>query len=135
QIAGVRAGEEVITQALTFVATANAIRYNNAYPVFLDVDLDSMGLSPRAVGAFLDEFAELRESGCYNKNTGRRIAACLPMHTFGFPVHMDELADVCRQWNIPVVEDAAEALGSEYKGRSAGSIGSLAAISFNGNKI
>jgi perosamine synthetase len=135
QLAGVRAGDEVITQALTFVATANAIRYNNAFPVFLDVDMDTMGLSPKAVMAFLEEFAELRDDGCYNKHTGRRIAACLPMHTFGFPVHMDELIAICSQWNIPIVEDAAEALGAEYKGRTAGSMGLMAAISFNGNKI
>lgn len=135
QLAGVKAGDEVITQALTFVATANAILYNHAVPVFLDVDLDTMGLSAEAVAAFLDEFAELREGGCFNKRTDRKIAACLPMHTFGFPVHMDKLMSVCQKWNIPIVEDAAESLGSEYNGRPVGSMGTLAAISFNGNKI
>ncbi|WP_445718773.1 LegC family aminotransferase [Flavobacterium sp.] len=135
RLAGVASGDEVITQALTFVATANAIAYNNAHPVFIDVDLDTMGLSPIAVEAFLSEFGELREKGCYNKKTGRRIAACVPMHTFGFPVHLDELIAVCTKWNIPIVEDAAESLGSEYKGKPTGSFGQLGVFSFNGNKI
>jgi aminotransferase in exopolysaccharide biosynthesis len=135
RLAGVSSGDEVITQALTFVATANAIAYNNAHPVYIDVDLDTMGLSPKAVEAFLSEFGELREKGCYNKKTGRRIAACVPMHTFGFPVHLDELIAVCTKWNIPIVEDAAESLGSEYKGKPTGSFGRLGVFSFNGNKI
>lgn len=135
RLAGVKAGEEVLTQALTFVATANAIAYNNATPVFLDVDRDTMGLSPLAVEAFLDEFGELREEGCYNKSTGKRIAACMPMHTFGFPVHMDDLFVVCNKWRIPVVEDAAESLGSYYKGKHTGTMGLISGFSFNGNKI
>jgi aminotransferase in exopolysaccharide biosynthesis len=135
RLAGVASGDEVITQALTFVATANAIAYNNAHPVFIDVDLDTMGLSPQAVEAFLSEFGELRENGCYNKKTGRKIAACVPMHTFGFPVHLDELIAVCSKWNIPIIEDAAESLGSEYKGKPTGSFGRLGVFSFNGNKI
>jgi perosamine synthetase len=135
RLVGVRKNDEVITQALTFVATANAIAYNNAYPVFLDVDLDTMGLSPKAVSDFLDEFGELREDGCYNKSTNRRISACMPMHTFGFPVHLDELLNICNIWKIPLVEDAAESLGSEYKGKPTGSFGEVAAFSFNGNKI
>lgn len=135
RLAGVSSGDEVITQALTFVATANAIAYNNAHPVFIDVDLDTMGLSPQAVEAFLAEFGELGEKGCYNKKTGRKIAACVPMHTFGFPVHLDELIAVCSKWNIPIVEDAAESLGSEYKGKPTGSFGQLGVFSFNGNKI
>ncbi|MDD5151328.1 MAG: LegC family aminotransferase [Flavobacterium sp.] len=135
RLAGVSSGDEVITQALTFVATANAIAYNIAHPVFIDVDLDTMGLSPQAVEVFLAEFGEIRENGCYNKITGRKIAACVPMHTFGFPVHLDELMSVCAKWNIPVVEDAAESLGSEYKGKPTGSFGQLGVFSFNGNKI
>lgn len=135
RLIGVKAGDEVLTQALTFVATANSISYLNATPVFLDVDLDTMGLSPNSVALFLEEFGDLREEGCYNKKTGKRISACLPMHTFGFPVHLDELIKVCDKWKIPVVEDAAESLGSEYKGRSTGSFGKLGAFSFNGNKI
>lgn len=134
RLAGVSSGDEVITQALTFVATANAIAYNGASPIFLDVDLDTMGLSPKAVQLFLDEYGEIREDGCYNKLTGNKIAACLPMHTFGFPVHLEELITICNQWNIPVVEDAAESLGSEYKGKQTGSFGKLGIFSFNGNK-
>jgi aminotransferase in exopolysaccharide biosynthesis len=135
RLAGVKAGDEVLTQALTFVATANAISYQNAIPVFLDVDLDTMGLSPKAIALFLEEFGDLREDGCYNKKTGNKISACLPMHTFGFPVHLEELIAICDAWKIPVVEDAAESLGSEYKGKPTGSFGKLAAFSFNGNKI
>lgn len=135
RLAGVEQGNEVLTQALTFVATANAIIYNNAHPVFLDVDLDTMGLSPKSVETFLEEFGELREDGCYNKKTGNRIGACVPMHTFGFPVQLTELLEVCKQWNIPVVEDAAESIGSTYQGKPTGSFGLFGIYSFNGNKI
>ncbi|MEO6176082.1 MAG: LegC family aminotransferase [Flavobacterium circumlabens] len=135
RLAGVNSGDEVLTQALTFVATANAIAYLHAVPVFLDVDLDTMGLSAKAVSLFLEEFGDLREDGCYNKKTNRKISACLPMHTFGFPVNLDELIAVCNNWKIPIVEDAAESLGSEYKGKPTGSFGKLGAFSFNGNKI
>ena len=135
RLSGVRSGDEVLTQALTFIATINAIIYNGASPVFLDVDLDTMGLSPNAVQAFLEEFGEIREGFCFNKKTNRKIAACMPMHTFGFPVHLDELIKVCNEWNIPVVEDAAESIGSEYKGKPTGSFGKLGVFSFNGNKI
>lgn len=134
RLAGVSAGDEVITQALTFIATANAIVYNQATPIFIDVDLDTLGLSPTAVEVFLQKFGELREDGCYNKATGKRIAACMPMHTFGFPVHLDELLAICNKWQIPVVEDAAESLGSYYKGRHTGSLGLISGFSFNGNK-
>ena len=135
QLVGVQRDDEVITQALTFVATANAIQYTGAAPVFLDVDYDTMGLSPKSVSAFLEEFGEKREYGTFNKKTGKRIAACVPMHTFGFPVHLDELMTVCNAWNIPIVEDAAESLGSYYKGKHTGSFGELGVFSFNGNKI
>jgi len=135
RLVGVKEGDEVITQALTFVATANAITYNGASPIFLDVDLDTMGLSSKAVSAFLEEFGDLREDGCFNKKTGKKISACLPMHTFGFPVHLDELKKTCDEWNIPIIEDAAESLGSEYKNKPTGSIGELGVFSFNGNKI
>jgi len=135
RLVGVRNNDEVITQALTFVATANAVAYINAHPIFLDVDLDTMGLSPCAVETFLEEYGDLREDGCYNKKTGRRIAACMPMHTFGFPVHLDEMIKICNKWNIPIVEDAAESLGSVYKGKATGSFGKVGAFSFNGNKI
>lgn len=135
RLVGVNKEDEVITQALTFVATPNAIAYLGASPIFLDVDLDTMGLSPKAVLAFLEESGEVRENVCYNKKTGKRIAACLPMHTFGFPVHLKELIEVCEQWKIPIVEDAAESLGSTYYGKSTGSFGRLGIFSFNGNKI
>lgn len=135
QLTGVQRGDEVITQALTFVATANAILYNGAEPVFLDVDYDTMGLSPKSVSDFLEEFGERRETGTFNKKTGKKISACVPMHTFGFPVHLDELFEVCNSWNIPVVEDAAESLGSYYKGKHTGGLGQLGVFSFNGNKI
>ena len=113
----------------------NAIIYNGASPIFLDVDLDTMGLSPNAVNAFLEENGEIREGVCYNKKTNKKIAACMPMHTFGFPVHLNELMTVCSKWNIPLVEDAAESIGSEYKEQPTGSFGKLGVFSFNGNKI
>ena len=135
QLVGVKENDEVITQALTFVATANAIKYTNAHPVFIDVDLDTMGLSPISLENFLLEYGDLREDGCYNKKSGRRIGACVPMHTFGFPVHLDEISTICNEWKIPLVEDAAESLGSEYKGKPTGGFGEIGVFSFNGNKI
>lgn len=135
RLVGVKQGDEVITQALTFVATANAISYNGSTPIFLDVDIDTMGLSPKAVADFLEEFGDLHEDGCYNKKTGKKISACLPMHTFGFPVHLDDLKIICDAWKIPIVEDSAESLGSEYKNKPTGSIGEIGVFSFNGNKI
>jgi aminotransferase in exopolysaccharide biosynthesis len=135
RLSGVSNGDEVLTQALTFIATVNAIIYNGASPVFLDVDLDTMGLSSNAVKAFLEEFGELKDGVCINKKTKRKIAACMPMHTFGFPVHLDELITICNKWNIPIVEDAAESIGSEYNGKPTGSFGKLGVFSFNGNKI
>ncbi len=135
QLVGVAMNDEVITQALTFVATANAISYLKAHPVFLDVDRDTMGLSPNAVADFLDQFAEIRDNSCYNKKTGRRIAACVPMHTFGFPVRIHELVRLCEKWHIPIVEDAAESLGSFVAEKSTGSFGTIGVFSFNGNKI
>ena len=135
RLAGVQNGDEVLTQALTFIATINAIIYNGTSPVFLDVDIDTMGLSPNAVQAFLEEYGELRDDVCYNKKTNKKIAACMPMHTFGFPVHLDELMVICKKWNISIVEDAAESIGSIYKGKPTGSFGKLGVFSFNGNKI
>jgi perosamine synthetase len=135
KLSGVSSGDEVLTQALTFIATINAIIYNGASPVFLDVDKDTMGLSPNSVEAFLEEYGELIDGVCYNKKTKNKITACMPMHTFGFPVHLDELVIICNKWNIPVVEDAAESIGSEYKGMPTGSFGKSGVFSFNGNKI
>lgn len=135
KLSGVSHGDEVITQALTFIATANAISYLGASPIFLDVDLDTMGLSPIAVSEFLENHGELRNGVCFNKKTNNKIAACLPMHTFGFPVHIEKLIEICDRWNIPIVEDAAESLGSEFNGKSTGSFGKFGVFSFNGNKI
>ncbi|MCM1449906.1 MAG: LegC family aminotransferase [Clostridiales bacterium] len=134
-LAGVERGDEVLTQALTFIATCNAISYIGAHPVFIDVDLDTMGLSPEALESWLNENAELRADGqCYNRTTGRRVKACVPMHTFGHPVRIDRIADICRRWNVELVEDAAESIGSLYKGQHTGTFGKVGAISFNGNK-
>ena len=135
RLAGVKSNEEVITQALTFVATANAINYLNCDPIFIDVDLDNMGLSPDSLEDFLYKFAELRDDGTYNKKTGKKISACVPMHTFGLMCRIDKIINICSKWKIQVVEDSAEALGSKYKNKSAGSFGLLSAFSFNGNKI
>lgn len=131
---GVERDDEVITQPLTFIATANAISYCSAHPVFVDVDLDTMGLSPEKMGQWLDDNAEMRGGECFNRTTSRRIKACVPMHTFGHPVHMDHLVELCAKWNIEIVEDAAESLGSLHKGRHTGTIGRIGVLSFNGNK-
>lgn len=135
RLAGVKSDDEVLTQALTFVATANAIAYNNARPVFIDVDQDTMGMSPQALQSFLEEYGEKREEGVFNKKSGKRMAAILPMHTFGFMCRIKKIKEVCDEWGIPLIEDAAEALGSKSEGFSAGSFGLLGAFSFNGNKI
>lgn len=135
-LADVDSDDEVITQALTFIATANAISYIGAKPVFIDVDIDTLGLSPTSLENFLNNNAEIKSDGfCYNKNTGRRIKACVPMHTFGLPLRIDEVAEICKKWNISLVEDAAESLGSYYKGVHTGNYGLFSVFSFNGNKI
>jgi len=133
-LVGVERDDEVFTQALTFIATCNAINYIGAHPVFIDVDRDTMGLSPVAVEKWLLKNAEIKNGVCYNKTTGRRIKACVPMHTFGHPVHLDELVVVCANYHIELVEDAAESLGSFYKGKHTGTFGKVGVISFNGNK-
>ncbi len=134
-IAGVERNDEVLSQALTFVATANAISYIGATTVFIDVDKDTLGLSPEAVEAFLEENTFQNDNGeCINKTTGRRIRACVPMHTFGFPMRIHELLEICERYNIVLVEDAAESLGSYVGQQHTGTIGHIAAFSFNGNK-
>lgn len=135
RLVGVSAGDEVITQPITFVATPNAIAYNRAHPVFIDVDRETMGLSPEALHEFLDQFGERRSGGVFNRTTNRRIAAIVPMHTFGHPCRMNELMALANNWEIPIVEDAAEALGSYYKNKHCGTFGNLGIFSFNGNKI
>ena len=135
-LAGVHRDEEVITQPVSFIATCNAITYCGAKPVFVDVDMDTMGLSPEKLEAFLQENGRKGVDGhTYNNRTGRRFAAVVPMHTFGHPVHLDEIVEVCQRWNIPLVEDAAESIGSHYKGKHTGLFGLTAALSFNGNKV
>jgi len=133
-VAGVQAGDEVITQPLTFVATANAIVHSNATPVFIDVDMDTMGMSPDALEQFLQDHAAIKDGQAYNKKSGRKIAACIPMHTFGFPARIDKLEEVCERWHITLIEDAAESLGSYYNGKHTGTFGKLGTFSFNGNK-
>lgn len=136
RLAGVEQGDLVITQALTFVATCNAINYCGADPLFIDVEESTLGLSPTALEDWLVTHAASDASGrCVERATGRRISACLPMHTFGHPADLAGLVRVCGTWNIPLVEDAAESLGSFYQGSHTGTFGKLAAVSFNGNKI
>lgn len=135
-MAGVKAGDLVLTQALTFVATCNALFHMGAEPIFVDVSKVSLGLCPKATTAYLDEHAKLNSDGeCIHKITGQRIKAVVPMHTFGHPVELDELLSVCLKWHLVLVEDAAESLGSFYKGKHTGTIGDFSAISFNGNKV
>ena len=134
-LAGVKKDDEVITQPITFVATCNAISYIDAKPVFVDVDLDTMGLSPQALKNFLEANCEIIDGKCINKTTSRRVKACVPMHTFGHPCKIDEIKEICDAWHIVLVEDAAESFGSYYKGRHTGTFGKVGAFSFNGNKI
>jgi perosamine synthetase len=134
-LAGVKENTEVITQPVTFIATANAINYCNAHPVFIDVDKETMGMSPARLEEFLTEFGEVRDDGyCYNKKSGRIIKACVPMHTFGFPAKIDEIKSVCEKFNITLIEDSAESLGSTFKGKHTGTFGLMGILSFNGNK-
>lgn len=135
ELAGVERDDEVITQSLTFIATCNAISYTGAKPVFIDVDIDTMGLSPESLKNFLEKNAEIRTEGTFNKVSGKKISACVPMHTFGFPCRIVEIAKICSNWNIPLIEDAAESLGSFSSGAHTGTLASMATLSFNGNKI
>lgn len=134
-VTGVQREEEVLSQALTFIATANAISYIGAYPVFIDVDRSTMGMSADALRNFLEQHAEKNSDGfTYNKTSGRKIKACIPMHTFGFPCLIEEIAAICKEWNIVLIEDAAESLGSFYKDKHTGTFGVIGTFSFNGNK-
>lgn len=136
KLVGVDETCEVLTQPLTFIATANAISYCNAKPVFVDVDKETLGLSASKLKEFLEEFTFMNEANeCINKTTGKTIKACVPMHTFGHPCKIDEIVTMCDEHNISVVEDAAESLGSYYKGKHTGSFGKVGVFSFNGNKI
>lgn len=136
KLAGVEAGDLVITQPLTFVATCNAIAYCNAEPVFIDVDRETLGLSARALETWLEENARVDAEGvCRTRIDDNVVRACVPMHTFGHPADLEGLVSVTRRWNIVLVEDAAESLGSFYKGKHTGTFGALGTLSFNGNKI
>jgi perosamine synthetase len=135
KLAGVEQGDEVISPALTFIATTNAIAYCGASPHFVDSSFVTLGMDAQALRTRLEAIARQTPAGTVNRETGRRIAAIVPMHTFGHPVDMDGIAAVARDWGIPVVEDAAESLGSTYKGHAVGSQARFAALSFNGNKI
>jgi aminotransferase in exopolysaccharide biosynthesis len=133
-LAGVKRGDLVITQPLSFIATCNAISYLGADPAFVDVDRETMGLSPQKLRAFLEENCTVKGNHCLHTTTGRKISACVPMHTFGHPVSLTELVKVCREFHIPLVEDAAESIGSKYKGQHTGTFGLLGVFSLNGNK-
>lgn len=134
-MAGVQAGDLIITQPLTFVATCNALCHMGAEPIFVDVSRQSLGLCPVALQEWLESHARRTENGCVHKISGKPLRAVIPMHTFGHPVELDELQAVCQAWNIALVEDAAESLGSFYKGKHTGTVSDFAALSFNGNKI
>jgi aminotransferase in exopolysaccharide biosynthesis len=133
-VADVNKNDEVLTQSLTFVATANAISYIGAQSIFIDVDLDTMGMSPESLESYLIEFAEKRNGEAYSKVSGKRIKACVPMHTFGFPCRTKEIAKTCLNWGITLIEDTAESIGSFQHGAHTGLDGLMGAFSFNGNK-
>jgi perosamine synthetase len=135
KLVGVRDGDEVLTPALSFVATANAITYCNAIPHLIDSDERSLGVDAFKLREYLSRIAEIRAGECFNRETGRRIRAVVPMHTFGHPVDLEALAEVCSEFCLEMIEDAAEALGSYYKGKHVGQHGRVSALSFNGNKI
>jgi perosamine synthetase len=137
KLVGVEQNQEVITQPLTFIATANAIAYCGAYPIFLDIDMDTLGLSPKALENFLktQTYYNPKIRKQFNKSTNRSISACLPMHSYGHPCKIDDIVKICIQYHIPIVEDAAESLGSFYKGQHTGTFGVIGVLSFNGNKI
>lgn len=134
-LAGVEPGSEVIAPALTFVATINALAYCGARPHFADCSALTLGLDPERLADHLERIAERRPEGLYNKESGRRIAAVVCTHVFGHPADLDALVTLCRRWELPLIEDGAEALGSLYGGRHVGTYGLLGALSFNGNKI
>jgi len=135
-VSGIHPRDEVITSPLTFVATCNAIHYCGARPVFVDVEWDTLGLSPESLSQFLDQYAELRDNQvCWNKESGRIIRACLPVHNLGHPARVQAIQEICKPYNILVIEDSAESLGSFVSGTHSGRIGQIGVLSFNGNKI
>ena len=134
-ISDVNKGDEVITQPLTFVATCNAISYCGGMPIFVDVDKETMGLSPDSLNNFLKQYAIIKNNQCINKKTGKKIKACVPMHTFGHPCKIDDIKLICENYHIKLIEDAAQSVGSFFHGKHAGTFGSMGVFSFNGNKI
>jgi perosamine synthetase len=134
-LAGVKPGEEVIAPALSFVATANAIAYCHAVPHFADISPTTLGMDPNRLSSHLHKVTEMRNGRLFNRQTGRRIAGVVPMHTFGHPVDIAGMLHVCEEFDLPMVEDAAESLGSTYGGRHCGTFGLLGTMSFNGNKV
>jgi len=135
KLVGVKTGDEVLIPTLTFVATANAVSYTGAIPHFVDSEERTLGVDPEKLETYLTEISEIRNGACYNKQTGKRIIAVVPMHVFGHPVDLDALFKVCKNFKLILIEDAAESLGSFYKGKHTGNWGKLSALSFNGNKI
>ena len=135
KLAGVEENNEVITQPLNFVASCNAINYCNADPIFIDVDIDTMGLSPSSLKSFLDKNTTVKNKRCINNKTNKIIKACLPMHSYGHPCKIDKIKEICDDYYIFLIEDAAESVGSFYKNKHLGTFGNLGAMSFNGNKI
>jgi perosamine synthetase len=134
-LAGVKRGDEVLMPSLSFVATANAVSYCGAVPHFVDVDEETLGISPERLAHYLEYIAIVREGQCINRKTGKVMRALVPMHTFGHPVRLREIDAVANQYKLVLIEDAAESLGSYYQGRHTGTTGRLSALSFNGNKI
>ena len=133
-LAGVKPEDEVLIPALTFIATANAVVYCQAVPHFVDSCHETLGLDPDKLASYLSEIAEVKNGSCYNRQTGRRISAVVPMHTFGHPVDMDKVNALAEKYHLVVVEDCAESIGSFYKGKHTGNFGLVSAMSFNGNK-
>ncbi len=134
-VSGVNVDDEVITQPLTFAATCAAIKYCGAHPVFVDIERSSLGMSPESLQHFFEEHTENVGKRCRNIMTGRWIKCCLPMHTFGHPVGIQEIIKICSEHNVQVIEDSAESLGSYSKGKHTGTFGRAGVLSFNGNKI
>jgi perosamine synthetase len=135
QLSGVGSGDEVLVPSLTFVATANAVIYCGAIPHFVDSSISTLGVDPIALRTYLSRQTVMKDGECINKSTGRRIRALVPMHTFGHPVCIDALVDVAKEFNLILIEDAAESLGSKYRGKHTGTFGLFGVLSFNGNKI
>jgi aminotransferase in exopolysaccharide biosynthesis len=132
---GIQPGDEVITQTLSFAATSAAIIHAQGTPIFVDIEQNTLGMSPESLRGFLDEYAKIKEGKCINKKTGRVIKVVVPMHTFGHPVRINEIQTICDEYSLILIEDSAESLGSFYKGKHTGTFGRAGIFSFNGNKL